>query len=252
MLCSSRVGVVGDYLTVYLQSRPPVEFKGAIRNSYSRLSLDPKLVLSWRCNSLSALNFSRHDYLRLSTEKTAGSGEVVTEEASATPSLGGTPEPQPQLKPQPKPNEPQWDVLATSTMVEYFHTGNLGDVLSSSPWKVDVEDAHDNALDERGDEQGGTDPLFDPPPDELSVSLYSKSDPKTTLAVVTVPRWLSDGDVWEVRVPPRLLTFDIGAQGKNMLRVSDDVRPFDSDRRHSCRTFRMRCPGNVVLLVASP
>lgn len=86
---------------------------------------------------------------------------------------------------------PEWEVLATSATVEYFHTGNLADVLSASPWTEENETAPSSF--------GGANPLLVPPPEDLSVSLYLKSDPDETVVVVAVPRWFSNGEVWEVR-----------------------------------------------------
>lgn len=88
-----------------------------------------------------------------------------------------------------------WQVLASSTTVEYFHTGNLADVLSSSPWTAPAEGQRGDA----GMENGGGNPLFVPPPEELSVSLYLESDPDHTVLVLAIPRWFSDEEVWEVR-----------------------------------------------------
>ena len=86
-------------------------------------------------------------------------------------------------------------MLATSAVAEYFHTGNLVDVLSSSAWEVDAESKYDESKGHEGD----TSSLFDSPPEEISVSLYVESDPENSAFVVKVPRWLSDGEIWEVR-----------------------------------------------------
>ncbi|CAM9184652.1 unnamed protein product [Ectocarpus sp. 12 AP-2014] len=92
---------------------------------------------------------------------------------------------------------PAWEVLATSAMVQYFHTGHLADVLSSFPWTAPSGgERHDNKGAENGDGSTVSNPLFDSPPEEVSVSLFLESDPET-LVVVAVPRWLSDGEVWE-------------------------------------------------------
>ncbi|CAM9243873.1 unnamed protein product [Ectocarpus sp. 12 AP-2014] len=93
---------------------------------------------------------------------------------------------------------PAWEVLATSTMVEYFHTGHLADVLSSSPWVAPSGgESRDSKGEHNGDGSKVSNPLFDSPPEEISVSLSLESDPDETFAVVAVPRWLSDGEVWE-------------------------------------------------------
>lgn len=97
---------------------------------------------------------------------------------------------------------PAWEVLATSATVEYFHTAHLADVLSSSPWtEPSGGDSRDNKGAYHGDDSKVSkvsNSLFDSPPEEVSVSLYLESDPETVV-VVAVPRWLSDGEVWEVR-----------------------------------------------------
>ncbi|CAM9686307.1 unnamed protein product [Ectocarpus fasciculatus] len=93
---------------------------------------------------------------------------------------------------------PAWEVLATSAMVEYFHTGHLADVLSSSPWTAPSGgESRDNKGADNGDRSKASNMLFDSPPEEISVSLYLESDPDGTVVVVAVPRWLSDGEVWE-------------------------------------------------------
>ena len=78
------------------------------------------------------------------------------------------------------------EVFAKTAQVEYFHTGNGADVYSS--WE-----------EEHG-QQGGESRsrLLDPPPEDISVSLYLESAPETIRTTVTVPRWSSDGNVWEV------------------------------------------------------
>ncbi|CAM9959026.1 unnamed protein product [Ectocarpus sp. 13 AM-2016] len=93
---------------------------------------------------------------------------------------------------------PAWEVLATSAMVEYFHTGHLADVLSSSPWTAPSGgESRDSKGEHRCDGSNLSTPLFDSPAEEISVSLYLESDPDETFVVVAVPRWLSDGEVWE-------------------------------------------------------
>ncbi|CAB1099187.1 unnamed protein product [Ectocarpus sp. CCAP 1310/34] len=93
---------------------------------------------------------------------------------------------------------PAWEVLATSAMVEYFHTGHLADILSSSPWVAPSGgESRDNKGKHKSDGSKVSNPLFDSPPEEISVTLYLESDPDETFVVVAVPRWLSDGEVWE-------------------------------------------------------
>ncbi|CAM9892349.1 unnamed protein product, partial [Ectocarpus fasciculatus] len=93
---------------------------------------------------------------------------------------------------------PTWEVLATSAMVDYFHTGHLADVLSSSPWTTPSGgESRDNKGADNGDGSKVSNPLFHSPPEEISVSLFLESDPDETVVVVAVPRWLSDGEVWE-------------------------------------------------------
>ena len=70
-------------------------------------------------------------------------------------------------------------------MVEYLHTGNLVDMLSSNPWgAVPEEEAYVTGNND-GD---GWNPLLSSPPEDFSVSLYLESDPTKTLIVVAVPR----------------------------------------------------------------
>lgn len=76
------------------------------------------------------------------------------------------------------------EVFATTTPVEYFHTGNGADRVL--PVAHIGEDEHVNSL-------------LDPPPMNISVSLFLETDPEFARAVVTVFRWSSDGEVWEVR-----------------------------------------------------
>lgn len=92
------------------------------------------------------------------------------------------------------PKELGWSVLATSGTVEYFHTGNLVDVLSEFPSKATAEEKRDDTT-----KKNDGNSLFFPPPEELSVSLYLESDPDQTMVILAVPRWFSDGEVWEVR-----------------------------------------------------
>lgn len=159
-----------------------------------------------------------------------GSREEVVKEDSPKPSLEATPEPPPQPDPQLALKESQWEVLATSAVVEYFHTGNLVDALSSSHWKEAAEAKHDDARDENGDDQRYTNPIFDSPPKELSVSLYAESDPENSLAVVNVPRWLSDGVVWEVCLSPSLFSSDKRSATEC---VRSDMQPFVPQNLHA-------------------
>ncbi|CAM9779648.1 unnamed protein product [Ectocarpus sp. 12 AP-2014] len=93
---------------------------------------------------------------------------------------------------------PAWEVLATSAMVEYFHTGHLADVLSSSPWTAPSGgESRDSKGANNGDGSKVSNSLFDSPPEEIPVWLYLESDPDETFVVMAVPRWLSDGEVWE-------------------------------------------------------
>lgn len=79
------------------------------------------------------------------------------------------------------------EVFAKTAPVEYFHPANGADVYSS--WEE--EDT------ELGEERSRS-RLLDPPPEVISVSLYSGSAPDTVRTTVAVPRWSSDGEVWEV------------------------------------------------------
>eukprot|EP00752_Nemacystus_decipiens_P004608 g4207.t1 len=139
-------------------------------------------------------------------ENVAGTKATV-EAPSAKTSPEATREPPPRPEPERTLEGSRWEVMATSAVVEYFHTGNLVDVLSSSPWTVDAESKHDDARREKGEHERDTSPLFDPPPEDISVSLYVDSDPENTDFVVTVPRWLSDGEVWEVAYNTCFKTF---------------------------------------------
>ena len=145
-----------------------------------------------------------HDFTLSSTENVAGRRDATAEGESAKSSPEAAPEPPPRPEPEPKLEGSRWEVLATSSVAEYFHTGNLNDVLSSSPWKVADESEHDDAPGEEGGDQGDASSIFDSPPEEISVSLYVDSDPENTSSVFSVPRWFSDGEVWEVRLtePP--------------------------------------------------
>lgn len=139
----------------------------------------------------------------LSAEAMADTEAEMYGEEPPTPSRGAKPPPSPLYK--PRSEESEWEVLATTATVEYFHTGNGADVLSSSPWtEATAAEEHVDAGEKRGDGLGGTIPLLVPPPEELSVSLYLEDDPNEIVAVVAVPRWHSDGEVWEVRVKPLL------------------------------------------------
>lgn len=82
------------------------------------------------------------------------------------------------------PPSSRCEVFANAAPVEYFHTANGAD--SSSLWV------------EAGEAGQGSGSLLDPPPEIISVSLYLESAPEAEHAVVAVPRWSSDGEVWEV------------------------------------------------------
>lgn len=56
----------------------------------------------------------------------------------------------------------------------------------------------DAGLENSHGEQGGSS-SFLPPPRELFVPLYLNGNPDEIMETVTVPRWFSDGEVWEVR-----------------------------------------------------
>ena len=143
----------------------------------------------------------------------AGRREAAAEVELAKPSPEvTTQEPPPRPEPDSELEGSQWQVLATSAVIEYFHIGNLKDVLSSSSWEVADESKHNDAPDEEGGHQGDESSIFDSPPEEISVSLYADSDPKNTSFVFTVPRWLSDGEVWEVSL--QSLTFAVGTNGE--------------------------------------
>lgn len=131
----------------------------------------------------------------------ADTKEPLTKEEPPTP-LDEVSPPLPEA--EPKLKDSHWEVLTTSAVVEYFHTGNLVDVLSSYPWAAAVEEESYDTGNKNGGGLGDTNPLLTSPPEDLSVSLYLENEPKNILVVVTVPRWLSDGEVWEVRLtPPR-------------------------------------------------
>ncbi|CAN0391060.1 unnamed protein product [Ectocarpus sp. 12 AP-2014] len=85
-------------------------------------------------------------------------------------------------------------VQAISAPVEYHHTGHLADVLSSS-W-AEQERGFVSGSGAGSGESGPGGLLFDPPPEEISVSVYVETAPDAAAAVVAVPRWSSDGDVW--------------------------------------------------------
>lgn len=89
------------------------------------------------------------------------------------------------------PGEPEssCEVLAIAAPVEYIHTANGAPVLSA--WSEEQQET-------------GPSPLLLPPPDNISVSLHLERLPATVNGVVTVPRWSSDGEVWEVRCPYQL------------------------------------------------
>lgn len=77
------------------------------------------------------------------------------------------------------------EIFASTETTEYLHTANGADVLSS--WGDEVE------------QEGGQASLFDPPPETISVALHLDSSPDAMRTVVTLPRWSSDGEIWEVR-----------------------------------------------------
>lgn len=88
------------------------------------------------------------------------------------------------------------EVFAKTDPVEYFHTGNGADVYSS--WgkeKAEEEEEEDNRSGGGG---GAGQPLLDPPPEDISVLLYLENARDTLRTTVSVPRWSSDGEVWEV------------------------------------------------------
>ena len=153
-------------------------------------------------------NISDHGCILFSTENVAGRRDATAGGEFAKSSPEAAPEPRPRQEPEPKLEGSRWEVLATSTVVEYFHIGNLKDVLSSSSWGVADESKLDDAPGEEGSYQGYESSIFDSPPEEISVSLYVNSDPENTASVFTVPRWLSDGEVWEVRL--QSLAFAVG------------------------------------------
>ncbi|CAN0191442.1 unnamed protein product, partial [Ectocarpus fasciculatus] len=87
-------------------------------------------------------------------------------------------------------------VLATSAPVEYHHTGHLADVLSSSWAEQERGFVSGSGADSGGSGPGPGGLLFDPPPEEISVSVYVETAPDAAEVVMAVPRWSSDGDVW--------------------------------------------------------
>lgn len=93
------------------------------------------------------------------------------------------------------------EVQAISAPVEYHHTGHLADVLSSS-W-AEQERGFVSGSGAGSGESGPGGLLFDPPPEEISVSVYVETAPDAAAAVMAVPRWSSDGDVWMVRAQNR-------------------------------------------------
>lgn len=77
------------------------------------------------------------------------------------------------------------EIWASSEGVEYLHTG------------ASESDGGRKDFPPSGSASGSAS-VFDPPPDHLSVSLHLESSPDVTETVVSVPRWSSDGEVWEV------------------------------------------------------
>lgn len=116
-------------------------------------------------------------------------------EEPSIPYREAKPPPSPQS--EPKAEGLEWAVLATTATIEYFHTGNGADVLLPSPWAAAM--AAEQGVDSRRGGLGSTDLPFVAPPDELSVSIFLEDDPDEIVATVAVPRWYSDGEVWEVR-----------------------------------------------------
>lgn len=86
------------------------------------------------------------------------------------------------------------EVVATAAPVEYLHTAN-GAPMILSAWSEEIRQ-----------ETGPNNPLLHPPPPEdISISLHLEHRSDTVKGVVTVPRWSSDGEVWEVRYRGSLL-----------------------------------------------
>lgn len=83
------------------------------------------------------------------------------------------------------------EVIASAAPVEYFHTAN-GAAIPTVRGE-DYKEGEGSVL--------SSPLLLDPPPEDITVSLHlDSSTSDDARAVVSVPRWSSDGDVWEVRV----------------------------------------------------
>lgn len=112
----------------------------------------------------------------------------------------------------PERVSPICDTLSTTSPIEYLHTGN-GAMTTKHP-----------ADDKVGARMS---PLWDPLNDNVSISLYLDRAPDTS-AVVTVPRWGSDGKVWkvgsdfegEVELQSKMFTYSIGTMSNEV-----DIRP---------------------------
>ncbi|CAN0293213.1 unnamed protein product, partial [Scytosiphon promiscuus] len=99
---------------------------------------------------------------------------------------------------EPTLEVPEWEVLATSATVEYFHTGISVNEAVSKPWILDAEEKDRDDESENTLGKGAAGSLFYSPPEELSVTLYVEDDPDNTVETIEVARWSSDGEVWEV------------------------------------------------------
>lgn len=112
-----------------------------------------------------------------------GRGRAASASTEFEPALGSS-----DLKPSQPLSPPEFEVVATAAPVEYFHTANGEESVSGSS----------KAGQREGEEQES---IFASPPEELTVSLYLENAHDPVNVVVAVPRWSSDGEVWEVRCP---------------------------------------------------
>ncbi|CAM9990699.1 unnamed protein product [Pylaiella littoralis] len=106
------------------------------------------------------------------------------------------------------------EIVAQSAPVEYLHTGlsvsdagypkhgHVVNILSDSWAAVDRGGSGSDfgsgtgSDSESGSAFGSGSLLLDPPPEDISVSVYVERAAENTI-VVSVPRWISDGEVWE-------------------------------------------------------
>lgn len=113
-----------------------------------------------------------------------GGGEGVSRDDSTATAIGGA-----AVSPGEALLQPSCEVIASAAPVEYFHTANGEE--PPTTWK-----------EGKGVDEGSvssSQSLLDPPPDDISVSLHlDSSTSDDARAVLSVPRWSSYGEVWEV------------------------------------------------------